>query len=540
MRRTSKKRVVPAINARAELATLLANGQRTQIERDILPNYIRGCRWFGAKARTVREMKVSEQIPISPENDAARFWFVEVHYTDGSPETYTLPVQIASGDAAHAIERSAPHAVIARFNGSQNTILFDAIWDAGFREKLFRLMQDRHRTSGILGELLGTANESLTQNLRSAVPSEVLSVEQSNSSMLFEDKFFLKLYRKLEDGVNPDVEVTRFLTERSTFQNVPAFGGAIEYRRGPKNEPTVVCLLQSAVASECDAWKLTLDSVGRYFERVLAKKGDLQNETAPVGALLDELIGGIYPEKAKLLGQRTGELHRALASNTDDRAFAPEPANAMAQRSVYQNMRALLRRAFTLLQKKVEDLPEAFREEAKQVLAAEDKILAQEKLLLDCRTNVAKIRIHGDYHLGQALYTGKDFVILDFEGEPARELGDRKRKRSALRDVAGMMRSFQYAAYSALWQPTMRTEDVPFLEHWADLWYRQMSSVFLQSYLSTTAGAIFIPQNTDDLQIMLEAYLLDKAVYEIGYELNNRPDWVVIPIRGIKHILKSA
>jgi len=541
VRRASKKRVVPTINARAELDALLANGQRTQIERDILPNYIRSCRWFGAKAKTLRGVTISEQIPISVENGAARFWFVDVHYTDGTPETYTLPVQVASGDAARAIERNAPQAVIARFNGPGDAILFDAVWDTAFREKLFRLMQDRQRADGKVGQLVGAAHESLTENIKSVLPkSEVLSGEQSNSSMLFEDKFFLKLYRKLEDGVNPDVEVTRFLTERSAFQNVPAFGGAIEYRRAPKNEPTVVCLLQNAIAAECDAWKLTLDSVGRFYDRVLAKKGDLQNETTPEAALLDELIGGIYPEKAKLLGQRTGELHHALASNADDRAFAPEPFNAMAQRSVYQNMRASLRRAFTLLQKKLPDLPKEFREEAEEVLASEKKILGQEKLLLDRRSNAAKIRIHGDYHLGQVLYTGKDFVILDFEGEPARALHERKLKRSALRDVAGMMRSFQYAAYSALWQPAMRSEDVPFLERWADLWYRQMSSVFLQRYLMTTAGAIFIPQNEEDLQVLLEAYLLDKAVYEIGYELNHRPDWVVIPIRGIKHILKSA
>ena len=212
----------------------------------------------------------------------------------------------------------------------------------------------------------------------------------------------------------------------------------------------------------------------------------------------------------------------------------------MAQRSVYQTMRASLRRAFTLLEKKLPDLSAAFRDEAKKVLATEQEILAREKRLLDRRTNASKIRIHGDYHLGQVLYTGKDFIILDFEGEPARALGERKLKRSTLRDVSGMMRSFQYAAYSALWQPAMRTEDMPFLERWADLWYRQMSSVFLQSYLKTTSGAIFVPQNPDDQQIMLEAYLLDKAVYEIGYELNHRPDWVVIPIRGIKHILRSA
>jgi maltose alpha-D-glucosyltransferase/alpha-amylase len=538
-RRLSKKRVVPTLSAPAELRTLLNNGQRAGIEGKILPEYIRNCRWFGAKARTLRHMRVHEQSPISAEPDAAEFWFVEVSYLDGPNETYALPVKIAVGDAAHAIAQAAPHAVIARFDGAEEAILFDAVWDAGFREKLFRLMLDRQRANGKNGHLIGSVSPAFAENVEHVHGSNVISGEQSNSSMLFENKFFLKLYRKLEDGVNPDVEVVRFLTERTNFPNVPSFGGAIEYRRG-KSEPTVVCLLQSAVTSERDAWTLTLDSVGRYYERVLGRKADLQKQSAPTGALLDELIGGIYPEKARLLAQRTGELHLALASADDDRAFAPEPFNAMAQRSVYQNMRALLRRNFALLQKKSHEVLETFREEAKEVLAQEEEILAREKRLLDRKANAAKIRIHGDYHLGQALYTGKDFVILDFEGEPARALSERKLKRSALRDVAGMMRSFQYAAYSALWQPAMRTEDVPFLEHWADLWYRQMSSVFLQSYLSTTAGAVFVPQNSDDLQILLEAYLLDKAVYEIGYELNNRPDWVVIPIRGIKHILRST
>src|SRR5207248_10245558 len=162
--------------------------------------------------------------------------------------------------------------------------------------------------------------------------------------------------------------------------------------------------------------------------------------------------------------------------------------------SVYQCMRTSLRRTFTLLEKKMPGLSRGFRDEAREVLAAQQEILAREKRLLDRRTNAAKIRIHGDYHLGQLLYTGKDFVILDFEGEPARPLSERKLKRSALRDVAGMMRSFQYAAYSALWQPAMRKEDVPFLELWADLWYRHMGSVFLQSYLQATRGASFIPQ----------------------------------------------
>ena len=538
-RRLSKQRVVPTVEARPDLYTLLENGQRAVFERDIIPDYIKTCRWFGSKARTIRDARISEQPGLSTKPDAARFWFVEMSYLDGPNETYALPVKISSGEEGRALAQAAPHAIIARFDGSDDAVLHDAIWDPGFRIQLFEAISHEHQLKGLTGDLFGLTGRLLADNPSSPASSQVLAGQQSNSSMVFDNKFFLKLYRKLEDGVNPDVEITRFLTDRANFPNVPAFGGALEYRRG-KAEPTVVCLLQSAVANECDAWSLTLDSVGRYYERVLGRKADLQNHTTPRGALLDELIGGIYPEKAKLLGQRTGEMHAALASSSEDIAFAPEPFNAMAQRSTYQSMRALLRRTFEVLQKKSSELPESFRAEAAEVLGAESEILAREKRLLDRRSGAAKIRIHGDYHLGQALYTGKDFFILDFEGEPARPLSERKLKRSPLRDVAGMMRSFQYAAYSALWQPAMRAEDAPFLERWADLWYREMSSVFLQSYLRTTAGAVFVPPNHDDLQVFLEAYLLDKAVYEVGYELNSRPDWVVIPIRGIKHLLNSG
>jgi maltose alpha-D-glucosyltransferase / alpha-amylase len=535
-KRSDKKHVVPALNAHPELQSLLDDGQRARIEGEILPEYIATCRWFGAKARTLRRMRVLERSSISAPPEAAQLWVVEVSYLDGPTENYALPVKIASPEKAKTISQSAPHAVIARFE--DGSILFDAVWDGDFRERLFRLMLDRQHAAGRNGKLVGALSPRVDK-VTSVPPSNVLGAEQSNSSMLFADKFFLKLYRKLEDGVNPDVEVTRFLTERTGFGNVPAFSGAIEYRR-EKSPPTVVCLLQNAIQAEADAWTMTLDHVGRYYERVLARKAQVQNETTPTAALIEELVGGIYPEKAKLLAQRTGELHLALASVRDDPVFAPEPFNAMAQRSVYQSMRALLRRNFEVLRKKLNDVPEHLRDEAKDVLGTEKEILAREKRLLDRKTNAAKIRIHGDYHLGQLLHTGKDFVILDFEGEPARPISERKLKRSALRDVAGMMRSFQYAAYSALWQPAMRTEDVPFLERWADIWYRLMSSVFLQNYLQTTTNAVFVPNNFDDFQILLEAYLLDKAVYEIGYELNNRPDWVVIPIRGIKHILKSA
>ncbi len=531
------ERVVPMLEAAPVLATVLGDGMRGRFEREILPDYIRRCRWFGAKARTVREMRIAEQITIGEPEANTQFWLVQVSYIDGAAETYSLPVHLAIGEAAHNVSQAAPQAVIARFAGADEAVLHDAMWDNAFRENLFRAIMERRSFGGRLGEMSGVPGSALVG--QTTIPaSQVLTAEQSNSSVLFENKFFLKLYRKLEDGVNPDVEITSFLTEKRQFANVPAFAGAIEYRRA-KSEPTVVCLLQAAAANEGDAWALTLDAVGRYYERVLGRKADLQEKTLPKAELLGDLIGGVYTEKAKLLGQRTGELHLALAGDAEEPAFAPEPFNALAQRSVFQSMRGSLRRAFDLLEKKLPNLPEAFRGEAEEVLAAEERILAREQRILDQRSAATKIRIHGDYHLGQALYTGKDFVILDFEGEPARALSERKLKRSALRDVAGMMRSFQYAAYSALWQPAMRPEDIPFLERWADIWYREMSAVFLQSYLAAAADASFIPKDKAEFQVLLEAYLLDKAVYEVGYELNNRPDWVVIPIRGIKHILTA-
>ncbi len=533
------RRDVPRLEIRGDVATLLRGDQRKLIEREVLPDYIRNRRWFASKARSISSIRVAEELTVSDQSDAARIWLVEVTYRDGAPETYTVPVKVARGAAAHHVAEAAPHAVIAQLEGTEDVILHDAVWDAEFRENLFRLMAGQQRFAGKNGEMVGIPGAALSDADGAVLPSHVLGVEQSNSSMVFGSKFFLKLYRKLEDGVNPDVEVTRFLSERTGFANVPAFAGAIEYRRD-RAEPIVVCAMQAAVTSEGDAWSVTLDSVSRFYERVLTHKAELQTDTISAGPLVNNMIGGIYPERAKLLGQRTGELHMALATETEDQRFAPEPFNAMSQRSVFQNMRALLRRSWELLGKKLPNLPANFRDEAAEVLAAEKQILAEQQRILELSYGAAKIRIHGDYHLGQALYTGKDFIILDFEGEPARPLSERKLKRSALRDVASMMRSFQYAAYSALWQPSMRAEDIPFLERWADTWYRQMSSVFLQSYLATTHGASFIPQREADFEVLLEAYLLDKAVYEVGYELNNRPDWVVIPLRGIKHILHQS
>ncbi|RMF84353.1 MAG: alpha-amylase, partial [Nitrospinota bacterium] len=256
--------------------------------------------------------------------------------------------------------------------------------------------------------------------------------------------------------------------------------------------------------------------------------------------LLQEVIGGVRLELASLLGRRTAELHLALASSGDDPGFAPEPFTMLYQRSVFQSMQSQARKTLQLLRQNLSSLPESLREEAQAVLQQEKEILEHFSAIRKQKISSLKIRIHGDYHLGQVLYTGNDFIIIDFEGEPARALSERRLKRSPFRDVAGMIRSFHYAAHTALLHhASLRPEDLPELEPWAELWYWYISGAFLRAYLDTASNAPFIPQEPHELAILLKAFLLDKAVYEIGYELNNRPTWVGIPLQGIKALLKE-
>jgi maltose alpha-D-glucosyltransferase/alpha-amylase len=249
---------------------------------------------------------------------------------------------------------------------------------------------------------------------------------------------------------------------------------------------------------------------------------------------------GVYVPTVRLLGERTAELHIALASGKG-KDFAPEPFSELYQRSLYDSMRSLTKKNLRLLRQRLSALPEATRPAAQWALAAEDRLLERFHRLTSRKLAAERIRTHGDYHLGQVLYTGRDFVILDFEGEPARSLSERRLKRSPMRDVAGMIRSFQYAAYVALFEEAAAgvapPEALPALEGWALHWERWVSATFLHAYLKRVQGAGFLPPAAEEREILLDCFLLEKAIYELGYELNNRPDWVRIPLQGIRQIL---
>jgi maltose alpha-D-glucosyltransferase/alpha-amylase len=249
---------------------------------------------------------------------------------------------------------------------------------------------------------------------------------------------------------------------------------------------------------------------------------------------------GAYLESARLLGRRTAELHIALASDPDDPAFAPERVSPQDQRSIYQSLNALAARSLELLRSQLSRLPDDAKDEAKRVLELEPRITQALRAFLARRLTTTRIRVHGDYHLGQVLYTGHDFVIIDFEGEPTRTLYERRLKRLALRDVAGMLRSFDYASQAALRSEHLQPELLHRLEAWARFWVDSVSAAFLRSYLTTAGNASFVPQTNEDLDLQLTTMLLEKALYELRYELNLRPDWVRIPLRGILEVVHPA
>jgi maltose alpha-D-glucosyltransferase/alpha-amylase len=517
-------------------------------------------RWFGGKARRIAGTQVTDAIPLGRPGEAA-VWIVllEVGYGDGEPEAYVVPLSFALGDEAERILAAPGRPVaVARLESPDLPapgLLYEPTGEPAFWRLLLEAVAGRRRFRGSRSELAAWPTAAFAEIHGETAPEpQPLRSEQSNTSARFGDHFVLKLFRRVDPGINPDQEIGQFLTEKTTFRHSPRVAGGLEIRQGRSADPITVGSLQEFVTNEGDAWSYTRDALGRYFERVRTGwgRGEQTAPEIPAGSYLDlarrepdgdvvERIGTYLP-MVRLLGERTAELHIALAtSGSGVKDFEPELFSELYQRSLYQSMRSLTKKNFRLLRQKIGTLPQEARAHAEAVLAGEEKVLGRFERLLDRKFSAERIRCHGDYHLGQVLYPGKDFVILDFEGEPTRSISERRLKRSPLRDVAGMLRSFQYAAYARLLEEqesgVVRSSNLAEFLAWGRYWERWVSAAFLRAYLERAGTASFIPPDPDELAILLEAYVLEKAVYELDYELNNRPDWVRIPLQGIRQIL---
>ncbi len=543
---------LPEIRITGEWDTVLLGSARERLE-SVLIGYIRQRRWFAGKARRLKSAQILDTIHVPGVDGAAYLVTVLVSYAEGDPDTYVVPMAYASAAEAPQIRERWPHAAIAwlRTDGEeQRGLLYDALGPPGFAEALLGVIARRRRSTGPSGTLVGSTTKAFAR-LRGPETIKLeaaLSVaEQSNNSIVFGERLILKVSRRLEEGMNPELEVGRFLTEKTTFAEIAPIAGSLEFRRG-RGEPVTLAILQGYVPNQGDAWQYTLTTLAHYLKGVELAPGEeppvLNHSLArAIATDLPEVATrtiGAYLESARLLGQRTAELHAALASDPDDPAFAPERISQQDQRSIYQSLNGVALRSMELLRSQLKKLPEEAREEARQVLELEPRISATLRGFLGRRLTTTRIRVHGDYHLGQVLYTGHDFVIIDFEGEPTRTLYERRLKRLALRDVAGMLRSFHYASHTALKSDQLPAEAAERLQSWARFWVECVSATFLRAYLSTAGTASFIPHSPDDLELQLTTMLLEKALYELRYELNTRPDWVRIPLRGILDLMAPA
>lgn len=506
------------------------------------PRFLSEQRWFGGKTRAIRSTKILDFIPVPIEGAAAAIHLVRVDYQDGGVETYAVPLLDREGAAAG----DQPALRVLSEDGAPR-VFTDAMRDRGFLTAVLDLLAFSERLPGIRGDMVGRPTPVL-EALRSAagVPLDPspMRAEQSNTSILYGRCFVLKFFRHVEEGINPDWEIGEFLSVRTGYPHVPPSAGSIEYRR-PGAEPSTIAILQGYVPNRGDAWQRTLVALGDFYDAVENDSSRFRLPSGLPSGLVAEALRpseaaepwlGEYRGSANRLGWRTGELHLALSSDPKDPDFRPEPLSLDYQREVSNSMIRLAEQAFGMLRRRMTDLSEATGQKAQVALAAEDKLIERFQLFGVRPAGGLRTRIHGDLHLGQILDTGDEFVFIDFEGEPARSLAERRAKHSPLRDVAGMLRSFHYAAYAALFNRSREADTSSRsteLASFASGWSQRACVEFLRGYLEAVDQAAFLPNEAGELEFFLNLWLLDKVVYELKYELNHRLSWLAIPLEGI-------
>jgi trehalose synthase-fused probable maltokinase len=425
---------------------------------------------------------------------------IAVHYAGHAPDRYIVPL-------AYGAREGFDHesGVVALDDASG--VLGDAVFSAQFRASLLELIASGSTMGFDEKAVVGRGSKYLAGIPREFLAeSKILAVEQSNTAVIYSGRLFLKLFRRLDAGINPDAEISRFLSERQGFAYVPPYAGELSARLGGDIYP--LGLMLGCVENRGDAWSWALARLAEFYAG-----GDTDETMRRIGQL----------------GRHTAEMHCALASGVDEPAFSPEPLT----RADFDKLAASVTARLDALIPTLGSRETAGDTLAGEVLLQEAPIRGSIARLRAVPAGAAKTRHHGDYHLGQVLDTGSDWMIIDFEGEPTRSLAERREKRSPLRDVAGMLRSFHYAAHAAC--PEGDSDARKRAEGWTDA----ASDAFLESYLESSKGAVFLPAEPADQISLLRAYVLEKALYEVDYELNNRPAWLPIPLRGLLRAIRD-
>jgi maltose alpha-D-glucosyltransferase/alpha-amylase len=534
----------PDVGELARLDRICDTPAELQVEL-ALATWLPERRWFRAHGRPVRSLRIVQEVPVDGP-DGGVLLLVKVEDADGRTDTYSVPLAFLCGEDVVRVEADRPGAVIARARvGDCDGVLVDGMQAASFTESLLQGLLRRRREARGEGEpvLAFTPTRGLAGRLRGHdLAPQLGALEQSNHSVLYGDRVILKLLRVVEPGVHPEEELGRRLSSQLGFPHVPRLEGTVTLLSGGTS--SLLAVAHELLPAQADVWTMTLDAIGAFLERAHASPappppypgGVVDRARLPIPAPLAELFGP-YLTLVRQLGHRTAELHRALATPTDDPAFAPEPLSVLHLRGMYQAARTMTQQTLDRLERQVDELDPRSAVFARELLARRDELDQRLRRVFHHKVDAVRTRVHGDLHLGQVLYTNRDFVFLDFEGEPLRPLGERRLKRSPLRDVAGLVRSLRYATGAMIREGRVREQANDGVRPWLDAWGDWTTAALVGAWLDGVAGTKLAPTDHEDLSVLLDYHLLDKCVYEIAYELDHRPDWLAIPLRGLVTML---
>lgn len=504
---------------------------------DILENYIINKRWYGGKASTLKYIEVVDSFKITSKNNTYFGVLLEVNFKEAFYQHYFMPLSFMSE------EELDTHTIIAPIKmKEQEGFLVDALHQEDFRKLLF----DKILSSGDKSDIKVKFHKGIKLEDKEYKSSKFMGVEQSNTSIIYNNTLVLKIFRRIYISTNPDYEISRFLTERMNFKSSPAYTGSISVVLTEGN--ITLGLMQELVPNQGDAWQFMLEKVDKIFENLKEKR--IKINKLPDVELFTQLKLNEVPHeiidwaglsifvRIQTLATRTAEMHIALGGDVHETAFTPTTYNGdytvwLKNRLTYQFQNRL-----NILENNLHKLDGLALELANQFLDNKKEI---RKLFLDfdwTKMKSERIRIHGDYHLGQVLVNGEDFFILDFEGEPESTIRDRKVKQPPLKDVAGMFRSFHYSVYATIFN---NKDKYPFeqkeLFQAGEILFKYFVGVFIQTYTEVAQAGNLNIGYRKEIDFLLKYCLLEKAVYELGYELNSRPRWAVIPLTGIASIM---
>ncbi|MFD1819056.1 maltose alpha-D-glucosyltransferase/ alpha-amylase [Pseudarcicella hirudinis] len=496
------------------------------LEELILPPYINTCRWFAGKARKQTLFQITNILEIPLSDSVAFLLIVKVSYDYGEPESYLLPVSFIDAASSNAREILPKGIISIAIINKKRGLIVDAIYDERFQQALFKNLAHTEEIFLKNDKILFSRGKGLSgEDINAPISSRVLPVDSSNSAMVFGEKYFMKLYRKLFEETNPEVDMVSFLTENSDFAFIPAFAGSVVWKQ--KDAPDITLgMMQRMVENQQDSWTVT----GTYVDAFV------ESFTDQTFAIKEDVF-----QQVELLAQRTAEMHLALYSPDSEEGFSPEPFDEEYRTFLYKRLTDLLDKRYNMLIDSYTSITDPVTQKlAWDFMESRELIEEFAREILHKDIESLRVRIHGDYHLGQVLATGNDYIIIDFEGEPESSISERKIKHSPLKDAAGMIRSYHYAISSKMFNSEETKElDIKRVQTAADRWYRLVLITFMEKYLDTFGKPHPLFKNNNEINFLMLIYLLEKAVYELGYEICYRPDWVKIPLKGIVNVIRE-